>query len=431
MFAIGLAVCLAGAGPARGQANSGGSNNIRLDQGTEQLEKEGEAVAKAFTNQVQALSRLGEPPKPQDFGGNPWFYVALGLGLIFVLRKLVPMLAARGAESGRDQPKPKESAAAPAVVSDEPRAYSQAETFQTPTWPQGNGAEKEAVAAESQAAEEFFRGVNQDLGSLRKSLCELGRLSAVEDQKRLLKQLLHEISTLQSKANISVVRPLWQLAGGVEGLLNQLTGENEELKSSSVRTLASAIDLLHSLSVRGVRADLATHPLPRLLAVDDDPVSRFAVSAAMKRYLVKPETATGGEAALALVEETAYDLVFLDVQMPKMDGFELCSRIHATAPNRTTPIVFVTCQSDFDARAKSSLMGGQDLIGKPFLTAELSLKALTLVLRRRLQAEAVPRTARKSSAAPSTPQPNEGNAKASEPRAIVEPAFATPAGAAA
>jgi len=426
MIVVGLLVCLALERPALGQANSGtGATNIRLDQGTEQLEKEGDAIATSFTNQVQALSKVGEPTQASDTGTSPWFYVAIGLVVIFVLRKLLPMVSVRQADSPRDRSR--ETVAVPAGVSDATGANLHAETFQTPSWPQGT-TEKEASAVETEAAEEFFRGVSQDLASLRKSLCELGRLSAPDDQKWLVNQLLNEVRSLQNKSNISVVRPLWQLAGGVESLLNQLTDENEELKPSTLRTLASAIDLLHSLSVRGIRTDLAAHPAPRLLAVDDDPVSRFAVAAAMKRYLVKPETATEGEAALGLAEETAYDLIFLDVQMPGMDGFELCSRIHATAPNRTTPIVFVTCQSDFDARAKSSLMGGQDLIGKPFMAAELSLKALTLVLRRRLQAEGAPRPARRSSTTPpSTAQHKEGNCNATEPQAIAEPAFAASA----
>src|SRR5215471_1426663 len=94
IIVIGLLVCLGSGGPVLGQANSEtGASHIGLDQ--EQLEKEGEAVAKSFTNQVQALSKLGEPAQAADTGTSPWFYVALGLGVIFVLRKLVPMVAAR------------------------------------------------------------------------------------------------------------------------------------------------------------------------------------------------------------------------------------------------------------------------------------------------------------------------------------------------
>jgi CheY-like chemotaxis protein len=58
---------------------------------------------------------------------------------------------------------------------------------------------------------------------------------------------------------------------------------------------------------------------------------------------------------MALVSHISYDAIFLDVQMPGMDGFETCTKIHGTELNRETPVVFVTCQSDFDARAKSTL----------------------------------------------------------------------------
>ncbi|HVV01306.1 MAG TPA: hypothetical protein VHH88_08070, partial [Verrucomicrobiae bacterium] len=62
-------------------------------------------------------------------------------------------------------------------------------------------------------------------------------------------------------------------------------------------------------------------------------------------------------------------------------------------------VVFITCQSDFEAREKSNLAGGCDLIGKPFLTFEVTLKALTLVLKNRATRAASRET--KAQAAPS------------------------------
>src|SRR2546426_5710002 len=47
------------------------------------------------------------------------------------------------------------------------------------------------------------------------------------------------------------------------------------------------------------------------------------------------------------------EVVFLDVQMPGMDGFELCSKIRETQLNRSTPVVFVTGMNDFQSRANS------------------------------------------------------------------------------
>src|SRR5207244_617685 len=95
--------------------------------------------------------------------------------------------------------------------------------------------------------------------------------------------------------------------------------------------------------------------------------------------------AADAQAALALASRLRYDVIFLDIEMPGMDGFELCSKIHETDPNRNTPVVFVTSHTDFNTRAKSSLVGGNDFIGKPFLIFEVTVKALTLLLRTRLQ----------------------------------------------
>ena len=88
--------------------------------------------------------------------------------------------------------------------------------------------------------------------------------------------------------------------------------------------------------------------------------------------------------ALRLATDNPYDLIFLDVQMPGMDGFELCSKIRLLPTNKTTPVIFVTSLTDFKSRARSSLSGGTDLIAKPFMFIELAVKALTHVLRGRV-----------------------------------------------
>jgi DNA-binding response OmpR family regulator len=76
--------------------------------------------------------------------------------------------------------------------------------------------------------------------------------------------------------------------------------------------------------------------------------------------------------------------VFLDVDMPGMNGFELCTKLRALARNKTTPVVFVTSLTDFESRANSTISGGNDLIAKPFLFIELTVKALVYILRGKL-----------------------------------------------
>ena len=243
-------------------------------------------------------------------------------------------------------------------------------------------------ATESDPLHEFFAQAPNLLGTLRKLLQEIGRAPSETSRHKMLTDLYRELRTLKGAAGLSELLPVWQMASALEGLLKQLTDRVVNVTSSTLRTVAGGVDLLEELCQPGLKADLLTNPPLRLLAVDDDLISRKAVAYALKKALNQPDLAENGEAALALATKQAYDVIFLDVQMPGMDGFELCSRIHETVPNRTTPVVFVTCQSDFDARAKSILSGGSDLMGKPFLTFEITVKALTLALRGRLQGRA-------------------------------------------
>jgi two-component system sensor histidine kinase BarA len=122
-----------------------------------------------------------------------------------------------------------------------------------------------------------------------------------------------------------------------------------------------------------------------LLAVDDDQTCRQAVSSALRKAFPAPDLAENGTKALELANQHTYDVVFLDVEMPDLDGFAVCSGIHETVKNRNTPVVFVTSHSDFNSRTKSTASGGRDLIAKPFLGLEVTVKALTWLFRSRME----------------------------------------------
>jgi DNA-binding response OmpR family regulator len=122
-----------------------------------------------------------------------------------------------------------------------------------------------------------------------------------------------------------------------------------------------------------------------ILVVDDEMLSRRAVTAALEKANLKPIGVSDPNFALTLVNDNQFDLVILDVDMPGMSGFDLCTKLRALPNYKSTPVIFVTSLSDFESRAKSSMSGGNDLIAKPFLFMELNVKALTYVLKSRLQ----------------------------------------------
>jgi CheY-like chemotaxis protein len=215
-------------------------------------------------------------------------------------------------------------------------------------------------------------------------ISEIGRASEQEARGQILANLSREITSLKSSANLQELLPIWQMATALEGLLGQLSRKGVTLSPTTLRSLTGGVDVLTALCIPGLKSDITTNPPVKLLAVDDDQLSRHAVSFALKKAFEQPDLAVNGESALAMAEQHSYDVIFLDVQMPGMNGYELCSKIRETKANQTAPVVFVTCLNDLNSRAESTLSGG-DLIVKPFLTFEIAVIALTKVLRRRLQ----------------------------------------------
>src|SRR6185503_15965193 len=122
-----------------------------------------------------------------------------------------------------------------------------------------------------------------------------------------------------------------------------------------------------------------------ILVVDDDALSRRAITYALEKARLKSINVEDPKVALNLLSENKFDLVFLDVDMPGMNGFELCTKLRGLPAHKKTPVVFVTSLNDFESRASSMMSGGNDFIAKPFLFIELAVKALVYVLRGRLE----------------------------------------------
>ncbi len=338
--------------------------------------------------QKKAQGPQAAPPTPTKHRNGLLLMVALLLGGALAFRKIVDL------HNGRFNPwalSPVAAANSLLKLRTEEEALSEfLLTFKTgPKALPGDSPLVAAASAESEPVTLFFAKAPKLLGRLRKLLQKISAATNETARRTMLTDLHRELRALKGAAGFPELLPVWQMAAAVEGLVKQLTDNAGNITPSTLRTVAGGVDLLKDLCVPGLRADLLTHPPIRLLAVDDDLISRKAVSLALKKALNQPDLAENGAAALALATEHAYGVIFLDVQMPGMDGFEVCTKIHETVPNAETPVVFVTCRSDFDSRAKSVLSGGSDLIAKPFLTFEITVKALTLALQGRLQGSRV------------------------------------------
>jgi CheY-like chemotaxis protein len=200
-----------------------------------------------------------------------------------------------------------------------------------------------------------------------------------------LQQLRKELSAI-NPGDSPGTEPICLLVSALDGLLAEVSENTANMTPSVLRTITGALDVLEGLCVAALDTKLDAGTPVRLLAVDDDPISQRAIAFAVKKVFPAPDIVPTGEAAVSLAARNSYDLIFLDLELPGMNGFEVCTRIHQLPANQSTPIVFVTGHGNFNARAESVLRGAEDLIGKPFLTFEIALKAVTLVLRNRFQA---------------------------------------------
>ena len=250
--------------------------------------------------------------------------------------------------------------------------------------PSSNRAPDQAGSRAQSALEEFLRATPDTLQDVRKLFSDISRSPSRPARQQILTDICLQLGELKTQLALFHLRPAWQLTSAVEGLFQQLIDSPSQLTLSTLRTAASALVLLDSLCVPRLRRDLAHNPTVHILAVDDNFICCQAILMSLKQTFAPPDVAEDGEAALALAAQKPYDMVFLDVEMPGMDGYEVCAGIHAWGANRHTPVVFVTSHSDFESRAKSASSGGKDLIAKPFLSFEITVKALTLVLRSRL-----------------------------------------------
>jgi len=168
-------------------------------------------------------------------------------------------------------------------------------------------------------------------------------------------------------------------------LLKELYENPKSINASTIRTVALAIDFLTALLEKGALLGTQEAAPAKILVVDDDAISRRAITYALEKASLKSVNVEDPQAAYDMLMEEHFDLIFLDVDMPGMTGFELCSKLRNLPAHKNTPVVFVTGFTDFESRASSIISGGNDLIGKPFLFIELAVKALVYVWRRRLE----------------------------------------------
>jgi DNA-binding response OmpR family regulator len=152
-----------------------------------------------------------------------------------------------------------------------------------------------------------------------------------------------------------------------------------------LRTINQSIEFLSILGKEKGLDSSVKLSTAKIYAVDDDRAACEAITGAMQAVGLSVKTTVHPSAAVAELAGSRFDLVIIDVNLPELDGFELCTHIRNMALHAETPIVFLTGDPSTENRVQSSLRGGNEFLPKPFNLQDLGLRTLTLLIKSQLK----------------------------------------------
>jgi CheY-like chemotaxis protein len=148
---------------------------------------------------------------------------------------------------------------------------------------------------------------------------------------------------------------------------------------SQLESLRRSISALRPSSVTG----------PKILVVEDNPVNQKVAAMQLAKLGIQADIAANGREGVEVLRKLPYDLVFMDCQMPEMNGYDATSEIRRLdSPNRRVPVIAMTAEALDGYRDRCLRAGMDDYITKP-----VSIEDLARVLRAWLPDAPIPRDA--------------------------------------
>ncbi|GAB4528451.1 MAG: hypothetical protein Tsb0014_09770 [Pleurocapsa sp.] len=111
-----------------------------------------------------------------------------------------------------------------------------------------------------------------------------------------------------------------------------------------------------------------------ILLVDDSPTNLNLLSTMLSEYGYQTRRVISGQMALQAVKTDRFDLILLDVNMPQMDGYEVCSQLKAEPQTADIPVIFISALNETLDKVKAFNVGGVDYIIKPFAIEEVNVR---------------------------------------------------------
>ena len=234
---------------------------------------------------------------------------------------------------------------------------------------------------------EFLKDAPTDIAKVREHCLAYIKAPTSTAKLEPLAESVHALSANASKAGCGRIALLTK---AFDMLLSKIASKPARVTPSILQTLAEAADCLGLLLKSDEAGSTESAPRAKVLAVDDDTVCNHVIVNTLKRANLDIVSVEDPLEGLKLLQNNRYDLVLLDIDMPKLTGFEVCEKLRALPHYKTTPVIFVTAHSNFGNRTQGVLSGGNYFITKPVDPLELALKVTIHLFKAQVQHAGAP-----------------------------------------
>jgi DNA-binding response OmpR family regulator len=285
-------------------------------------------------------------------------------------------------EPGLAAARPAEPVTAPATSLDAPPAKAAVTAASDPTAQVGTEEPRVQAGASLRAD---APAICAHLGALFEALAREPR-GGPEEQDHL-QDLFCKVHFLAEAAGQTEFAVLAQATAVFDGLLNVVMEHPERLGPSVLRTVGSLVGVVGLLFQQAHESRLGTPLGARVLVVDDDPAANQMVVAALRQAQLNAHSTEDSLVAWQWINREHFDLVLLGMEMPVLDGFQLCERLRRVPGYEKTPVIVLAAHDDVNARETSTPSGADDLIAKPVLPQEVAARVVMHLVRTQIRVQ--------------------------------------------
>lgn len=109
----------------------------------------------------------------------------------------------------------------------------------------------------------------------------------------------------------------------------------------------------------------------KVMVIDDSKTIRRTAESLLKKVGCEVITATDGFEALAKISEYKPDIIFVDIMMPRLDGYQTCALIKSNSVFKSTPVIMLSSKDSIFDRARGRIVGSEQYLTKPFTKEDL------------------------------------------------------------